>query len=76
MQNKEYSGLQVEFVSFAKDELATGSIPEGWTNCEVSSIENYTTRLEGMDAQIGSCWYWDWDDDVILNWYGNEKKIV
>lgn len=73
MAAKVYTGLQVEYVSFGKDDLATYTYPEGWTNCEVSSIENYTTPLEGMESQVGTCWIWD-DDDLIFNFYGVSKK--
>lgn len=78
MSMKEYNGLQAEAVYFDNSEdIATVTIPAGYSGCEVSTIEVYTTPVdeEGDEYpdEYRGCYYWT-EDDIIFNFLPFAKR--
>ena len=75
MDKKKYSGLEVEFVSFGKDNIATITpVPD--SGCYVGAVTYYTTDAEGRTMQYGSCWYEDPYEDLSFDWRNSGGSIM
>lgn len=75
MNKKKYSGLDVEVVSFGKDNIATITpVPD--SGCTVGAVTYYTSDAQGKPMQYGTCWYDDPYEDLEFDWSGQGGSIM
>lgn len=75
MAKRQYTGLEVEFISFGDSEVGTVTpVPD--SGCKVGAVTYYTTDAEGRTMQYGSCWYSDPYEDLSFDWSGRGGSIL